>query len=137
MMSNLFSSKRGNVSNESIEKLQREKAFLNFIVKHRYDVAKTIFQESNLKLHEVIELFKWLYPKEFLDQLSRNFEVYPIPYFNQLDTEQRKGIQGNYVKPVLTLRQMLQLKTFMPFFKEKLEQTLKDLSNVTIDLKAM
>ncbi len=25
----------------------------------------------------------------------------------------------------------------MPFFKEKLEQTLKDLSNVTIDLKAM
>jgi hypothetical protein len=31
---------------------------------------------------------------------------------------------------------MLSLKTFMPFFKERLENTLKDLSNVSIDLKA-
>lgn len=60
----------------------------------------------------------------------------PIPYIDKLDT-QRKGIEGEYVKPIINPKQMLALKTFMPFFKDKLKTIIKELQNATNDINLL
>lgn len=137
MNSNLFSkTSKSNISNESYVKLQRDKAYFNFIVKHRYDVALIIFKEFNIPLSETIELFKWLFPQELIDSLHSQFEIHAIPYIEQIGTDNKGIDEEKYVKPVLNQRQMFQLKTFMPFFKEKLEETLQELKNATKNLNS-
>lgn len=123
MKSNIFSKhNRESINNESYVKLQRDKAFFNFIVKHRYDVAKTIFQEFDIPLHEVVEIFKWVFPQELIDNLHSQFEVHAIPYHDKIeDAAEGSAIQDVYVKPKVNPKQMLAIKTFMPYFKVKLE----------------